>query len=193
MKIHDLNRNLSDEELVEQITESKNTLLFEVLYDRYSRIVFNKCLSFSRNEAEAQDLAQDVFIRVFIGLNSFIGNSKFSTWLYALTYNHCVNYVNRNVSKKIQKNAIRWEDFDQELIESDKSSLFELKAERLKLALEHVSPEDKMILLLKYQDDFSVKELSQVLFIKKSAVKMRLKRARARVFGVYKKLELQHG
>lgn len=193
MKIIDFQRSLTDKELVEQIVANKNTALFEVLYDRYSSIVYNKCYSFSKNEAEAQDLAQDVFIRVFIKLGSFNGKAEFSTWLYALTYNHCVNYVNRNASKQIEKNAIRWEDFDQELIETDKNSLLELKADKLKKALEIIAPEDKMILLLKYQDELSIKELSKVLLIEKSAVKMRLKRARARVAGVYAKLELMYG
>jgi RNA polymerase sigma-70 factor (ECF subfamily) len=190
LKIIDSQRSLSDKELIEQIVANKNTRLFEVLYDRYSSVVYNKCYSFSRSEAEAQDLAQDVFLRVFIKLGSFTGKSKFTTWLYALTYNHCVNYVTRNASKQIQKNAISLESIDLELIETDKNSLFELKADKLEKALEIIAPEDKMILLLKYQDELSIKELSKVLLIEKSAVKMRLKRARARVAGVYNKLQL---
>lgn len=182
--------NYTDEVLVEQILKTKNTKLFEVLYDRYCNVVYNKCLSFSKNSAEAQDLAQDVFLRLFVKLGSFKGDSKFSTWLYALTYNYCVNYVNRNVSKQIEKKAIRFEDMDMEFVETSKSSLFALEVDKLRKALEIVNPEDKMILLLKYQDEMPINELSKVLMIGESAVKMRLKRARARVISVYNKMAI---
>jgi RNA polymerase sigma-70 factor (ECF subfamily) len=181
-------RSLTDEELVIQIVKTKNTVLFEELYDRYSKVVYNKCLGFSKNEAEAKDLTQDVFIRLFVKLGSFKGNSKFSTWLYALTYNYCVNYVNRNASKKIEKNAVRFDDLNMDLMETSKSSLFELKVDKLEKALELIAPEDKMILLLKYQDEMPVSEISKILLIGKSAVKMRLKRARGRVINVCNKM-----
>lgn len=173
--------SLSDEELVDQIVKTGNILLFEVLYDRYSNIIYNKCFSFSKSEAEAKDLTQDVFLKLFIKMNSFKGKSKFSTWLYAFTYNLCANYVTRTTSKKIEKTAIPVEEYDHLLIEIDDYSLFQLKVSKLKKALEIISPEDKLILLLKYQDDLSIKELSAILDLGESGVKMRLKRAKARV------------
>lgn len=181
-------KQLSDDELVEQIVKSKKTELFEELYERYSSAVYNKCFAFTHNSDEAQDLAQDIFIRLFIKLGSFKGQSKFSSWLYAITYNYCVNYVNRSTSKKIERNAVHLDDQVLEIADVSKSSLFELKAEKLQKALELIDPDDKMILLLKYQDDVSVDEISNLLEIGKSAVKMRLKRARARVVAVYKKM-----
>ena len=177
-------QSLTDEELVEKIVKTQNTGLFSILYDRYSKVVYNKCYCFSSSEAEAKDLTQDVFIKLFVKLGSFSGTSKFSTWLYAFTYNLCVNYVNRDVSKKIEKNAVSVDDYDHLLIEPDDFSLFQLQAEKLKKALEIVSPEDKMILLLKYQDELSIKDLVNVLHISESAVKMRLKRAKARIIEI---------
>ena len=190
MKIEVDYLGLTDEDLVIQIVNSKNTVLFEELYDRYSSVVYNKCYGFSKNEAEAQDLTQDVFLRLFVKLGSFKGDSKFSTWLYALTYNYCVNYVNRNAAKQIEKNAVRFEDLNLDLMETSKSSLFELKADKLQKALELIAPEDKMILLLKYQDEMPVSEISKILSIGKSAVKMRLKRARGRVINVCNKMAI---
>ncbi len=189
LKNDDLYRKLTDEELVEQIVKTKNPAPFEILYDRYSSFVYNKCHSFANSDAEAQDLAQDVFLRLFIKLGSFKGNSKFKTWLYALTYNFCINYVNRNSSKQIEKNSIQFEDYNLPLGESSKQSLFELKVDRLEKALNLVASEDKMILLLKYQDDISIKEISEIMEIGKSAVKMRLKRARERVILVHNKMK----
>ena len=173
--------SLTDEELVAEIVKTQNTLLFEVLYDRYCHVVYNKCFSFSKSTDEANDLTQDVFLKLFIKLGSFKGNSKFSTWLYAFTYNFCANYVTRNTAKKIEKSSVPVEDYDHLLIDVDDHSLFQVKVDKLKKALDIISDEDRMILLLKYQDDLSIKELTSVLEIGESAVKMRLKRAKARV------------
>lgn len=66
--------------------------------------------------------------------------------------------------------------------------LFEMRIKKLEIALENINPDDKAILLLKYQDDISVKELQTVLKVGESAVKMRLKRARIRVLEEHNKL-----
>jgi RNA polymerase sigma-70 factor (ECF subfamily) len=172
---------MTDEELVDEIVKNKNVMLFEVLYDRYCNIIYNKCYSFSKSEDEANDLTQDVFLKLFIKLGSFKANSKFSTWLYSFTYNFCANYVTRTTAKKIEKKSIPVEEYDHLLIEVDDYSLFQIKVDKLRKALDLVSSEDRLILLLKYQDDLSIKELTSVLEISESAVKMRLKRAKARV------------
>jgi RNA polymerase sigma-70 factor (ECF subfamily) len=67
--------------------------MFGVLYDRYEHLVYNKC--FVNSIDEAKDLTQDVFLHVFIKIGSFKGNSKFSTWLYSVTYNF-VLIINRD-------------------------------------------------------------------------------------------------
>lgn len=185
MKNEDSFQHLSDEELVDKIVKTNNTVLFGELYDRYSKLVYNKCYSFAKNEAEAEDLTQEIFLQLFIKLNTYKGKSKFFTWLYAFTYNFCVNYINRDTSKKINKNSKPIEENDNLLIEIDDYSLFQLKVDSLQKALELISPEDKMILLLKYQDDISINELSKILDIGESAVKMRLKRAKARIIKIY--------
>ena len=80
------------------------------------------------------------------------------------------------------------EDYSPLQIEGADSSLFLLKEKTLKKALEVIAPEDKMILLLKYQDEFSIKYIMTVLEISQSAVKMRLKRAKARLIEAYNDL-----
>lgn len=184
-------KKLSDIELVNQIVETKNTLQFSTLYDRYSRKVYNKCYGFARNEDEAKDLTQDVFVKLFTKLHTFKGKSKFSTWLYSFTYNFCINYVNRDKARKMDDVSNSLDDHDyylSEMVDIPDEDLLELKVKKLKVALENIDPEDKAILLLKYQDDVSVKDLQTVLKIGKSAVKMRLKRARIRVVQEHNKL-----
>ncbi|PCE62984.1 RNA polymerase sigma factor [Sediminicola luteus] len=182
---HGSTKNLSDEELVELIKKSDNTLLFTQLYDRFSVKVYNKCLSFTKKKDVAKDLTQDVFLKVFTKLHTFEGRSKFSTWLYALTYNLCVNYKKKGKSSAMDflGDSLEKHEFylEQDEEDVDEDELFEIRAESLKIALEKIDPEDKALLLLKYQDEVSIKDLQEVMGLGQSAVKMRLKRARNRV------------
>lgn len=180
--------DLSDEELVEAIVKTNNTLMFEVLYDRFSSMVYNKCYGFANGQDEAKDLTQDVFLRVFVKLASFKGNSKFSTWLYAFTYNHCVNYVTRNTAKKIEKKSVNSDTIENIGENVDSTHEFQnMKVKKLKKVMELISPDDKMILLLKYQDNLSIREISEALEVGESAVKMRLKRAKEKLVHKYAK------
>ncbi|WP_297760325.1 sigma-70 family RNA polymerase sigma factor [uncultured Muriicola sp.] len=179
-------RSLTDEELVKTIIETKNTLLFGIIYDRYANKVYTKCAGFSRSEDEAADLTQDVFLMIYVKMGSFRGASKFSSWVYALTYNFCVNYVNRNKERKMSEKWEKLEDTDASLsINVEDRSLFHMRTDKLKRVLEQIAPEDKAILLLKYQDDVPIKELCAILNIGESAVKMRLKRAKLRLIETY--------
>ncbi|WP_136481352.1 RNA polymerase sigma factor [Cognatitamlana onchidii] len=186
MKTLDDISKLPDKDLVNAIVTTNNTLLFEILYDRYSTLVYNKCYGFSKDEDEAKDLTQDVFLKLFVKLSSFKGKSKFSTWLYAFTYNHCVNYVTRSTAKKFEKQSVDYKDIENlSEKEEDDASFLSMRVDKLKVALELISPEEKMILLLKYQDFLSIKEIESVLGIGESAVKMRIKRAKDKLKLVY--------
>lgn len=84
--------------------------MFVIFYDRFSEVVYNKCDGFSKNKKEAEDLIDDVFIRLFVKLKTIIGNSKFSKWLCYFTYNFSVNYVKRNVQIKEEDTSDEIED-----------------------------------------------------------------------------------
>ncbi|MDO6676398.1 RNA polymerase sigma-70 factor (ECF subfamily) [Tenacibaculum gallaicum] len=183
-------KKISDEDLVRKIVEKNDTHLFAVLYDRYAGVVYNKCYGFSKSKEEAQDLTHDVFIRLFVKLRTFKGKSKFSTWLYSFTYNFCVNYVQRNKEKKKERVTVVTDEIREEsnIDDIDDATLFELKSDKLAKALEMISPLEKMILLMKYQDEMSIKDISIGLDLGESAVKMRLKRAKAKVVKAYNEL-----
>jgi len=180
---------MTDEELVRNIVKNNNMMLFSILYDRYSQVIYNKCYGFAKSPAEAEDLTQDVFLMLFVKLGSFQGRSKFSSWVYSFTYNFCVNYVNRNKSRKISdKSDSIAEDPNKLGVQIDDDSILEMRSVKLKKALDLIDPEDKSILLLKYQDDVTIKELAVLMEIGESAVKMRLKRAKARIAELYNKI-----
>ncbi|SNR79155.1 RNA polymerase sigma factor [Lutibacter flavus] len=180
---------LSDNELVQRIVQTNDTHLFAVLYDRYVSMVYNKCYGFASSKEEAQDLTHDVFIKLFVKLRTFKGTAKFSTWLYSFTYNFCVNYVTRNNYKKNEKNFEGEISDDNNELDSSDESIYSMKSDKLKKALELIDPNEKMILLLKYQDDFSIKEIQEAMEIGESAIKMRLKRAKEKLISVYKNLK----
>ena len=182
-----LPHKLTDEALVELIITSHDPLLFKVLYDRYVFTVFNKCLSFSKNNQEAEDICQDIFIKLLIKIKSFKGDSRFSTWLYSFTYNHCVNYYHRNKFKKYEKNILNIEQMCDEVpLQANDDDLEQLlKLKKLKIAMGLIPNEDKEILILKYQDFKSIRDLMKLHNAGESAIKMRLKRAKEKLLGVY--------
>jgi RNA polymerase sigma-70 factor (ECF subfamily) len=171
---------MTDEEVVHLIVKNERTGLFSVLYERYADKVFRKCLSFEKERTVAKDLAHDVFIKVFLQLSNFQERSRFSTWLYSITYNHCVEYHRKKnkmpTDSLDDKHDIAYGDDDLE-----DETAFAIQTHILRKALDRVGVEDRMILLMKYQDGSSIKELMNVLNVSESAVKMRLARARKRM------------
>lgn len=177
---------IDDNDLVQRICASNDAYLFGVLYDRYAGLVYNKCLGFVQDKKEAEDVTHDIFLKLFISLRKYSGRSKFSTWLYSFTYNFCVNYVQRNMAKRPKKTDLE----DHENIEDyNDSDLIQLKADVLQAALNVVPAEDKMILLMKFQDDMSIADIMDALELGESAVKMRIKRAKSKVVNEYENLK----
>ena len=172
-------KNLSDEDLVKVIVESKSHDDFGILYDRYSEKVYHKCISFVKDLDLAQDLTHDIFLKVFVNLSRFSHKSKFSTWLYSLTYNFCIDYTRKNGKVRFEGDDKLTNIPDNEDDRNEKEIL-SLRAERLGAVLDLISPDDKAVLLMKYQDEMSVKDIETVLGLSESAVKMRVKRARAK-------------
>jgi RNA polymerase sigma factor (sigma-70 family) len=189
LKKNDTLENLTDNELVIRICEENNTILFDYLYDRYESKVYNKCYGFVKSRDEAEDLTQDIFLKVFGKLHTFKRQSSFSTWLYALTHVQCTNYVTREEENKISKATESVENDKQHLqLEVGDDSLFQMKAIKLQKAKDNIDPEDKSMLLLKYQDEVSIRELEVLLNISESAVKVSLKRAKSRIIEAYNNL-----
>lgn len=175
---------LSDEELVEEIVHSQNSRLVEVLYERYADKVYRRCISFVKEASIAEDLTHDIFIKVYLNLGRFKQKSKFSTWLYSITYNFCVDYVR----KKQKDNVVDMEDKEGEIAGRDidtADDLDHIALDRLTELLEQLKPEDKLILLMKYRDDMSIKDIQTAFDISESAVKMRVKRAKEKLKSLY--------
>lgn len=188
-----LNKNTAytDEELVRKIVAKNDSYYFSVLYDRYARFVYSKCYTFVNSEEEAQDLTHDIFIKIFINLKSFKGDSKLGTWIYSITYHFCINYINKKKAEKVFfSNEITEGAYEEDINDKQfESELFEIQYTQLQAIFLRLPIEDRMILLMKYQDDLSVKEIMKILKLNESAVKMRLQRARKKVLELREKSE----
>ncbi|MFS4483169.1 RNA polymerase sigma factor [Hyunsoonleella sp. 2307UL5-6] len=177
---------MTDEQIIEKIKQNGNTELFGIIYDRFSQRIYNKCYSFVKNEDEAKDLTHDIFLKIYVSVDKFNGTSKFSTWVYSLVYNHCINYVNRCPVKKHETPILDFfeipvftEDFELEILKKD------ITNKKLHYVLDNLSPLDKSILLLKYDENLTIKDIKAQLNISTSAVKMRIKRAKERFSHIY--------
>ena len=184
--------NLSDEEIIQIIQKEKKTDLFSILFDRYSKKVYHTCLSMVNSRALAEDLSHDIFLKVFLSLQKYDGKASFSTWLYRISSNFCIDFIRKH--KRID---IKIEDYSYELEsrteEENERELLSSKAETLTKILDQLDPEDKMILLMKYQEDMSIKDIMEVFDLSESAVKMRLKRAKAKAVNFKTEIKRDHG
>ncbi|MEE4257940.1 MAG: RNA polymerase sigma factor [Bacteroidales bacterium] len=176
-------RNLKDEEIISRIKEEGSSRCFEVLYYRYHEKVRGKCHSFVKNREMAEELAENIFIRAFEKLPSLKQLSSFSSWLYSITYNQCIDYLR----EKKKLHYPEWNRVNEmpEIIDETEEIIQDINYENLYAILEVIHPEEKALLLMKYQDALSMKQISAALRISENAAKMRLKRARTRVLLLY--------
>ena len=173
----------TDLELIEALINEKDNKWFAILYDRYASRVYNKCILLTHSTEAAKDLTHDIFIKVFIHIREFKGTSTFFSWLFAITYNTCINYLR----KSKMYNDVPFDDEKNQLVadEIDDGDLMEIELSRLKILLEEIPTDDKIILLLKYQDGMSINEIGQVFKIGESATKMRISRAKGKINCIY--------
>ncbi len=174
---------LKDDEIISRMRAENSSKYFEILYNRYHQKVLDKCYSLVKNRKLAEELATDIFSKVYEKLPSFRQLSSFSSWLYSITYNHCIDYLR----EKKNMHYPNWANENNlpEIIDETEEPIEDINYENLLLILEMVHPEEKALLLMKYQDELSLKQIGQALRISEDAVKMRLKRARTRVVYLY--------
>ncbi|NJN34915.1 MAG: RNA polymerase sigma factor [Saprospiraceae bacterium] len=184
---------MSDEEIVERILKGEQQLL-EQLYDRYSGKIFHKCLSIIKDREAAKDCTHDITIKIFMNLANFKGRSAFSLWVHSITYNYCMDYL----TKQKRMDYSDYSDYEYENVANDDEALEskllqDLKLTQLEAVFEKLNPDEKIILMMRYQDGMSVKDIADTLSIGESAVKMRLKRSRDRLAELIEELDKKQG
>jgi len=180
--------NSTDEELVRLFLESKDNRHFQKLYERYAVKVYQKCVTLTRDATRAEDITHDVFLKLIHKMGTFKTGSKFSTWLFTITHNHCMDLA--RVSKR-KITLVHGESPDRgEKAEICLQGLFEedVNLTILKEALDLLDLEDKAMVYLRYLDDRSIRDIAGIFRTTESAVKMRLLRSRRKLRKWYHKL-----
>lgn len=179
---------LSDSQLIALYLRDQDARYFSQLYRRYAGKVFAKCISMLADRAMARDATQDVFIKILLNLSKFTEQSSFSTWVYSITYNYCIDLI-----RKKKKNILIFtEDVGRvsKEVEVDipDSVILDMETNRLEVVMEKLPVGDKAILNMKYIDDMSIKEIGDVLDKTESAIKMQIMRAKIRAQGLYEEI-----
>ena len=183
-------QQLSDEAIIRRFLQTKDNAWFSQLYRRYSGKVYAKCIGMLREEALAQDVAQEIFVKLYVSLAKFSERSKFSTWVYSVTYNYCIDVIRKR--KKEQTLFAEEPDSMPEVIDDVPDELlFQMEVKRLKRVLDEIPVDDKAVLLMKYQDDLSIKDICEALGKSESAIKMKIKRAKHKTQRAYERLYAQ--
>ncbi len=181
-------RTLTDNDVIDRFIETQSQDDFGILYSRYSNKVYSKCLSLLKNEVAAQDATQEIFLKIFLNLANFNRKSRFSTWVYSITYNFCIDYLRRKKKERMivsDDQNVEGQDLEDD---GDDKDLLEMEIDRLKTVLDLIPVEDKAVLLMKYREELSIREISHVFGKTESAIKMKIKRAKSKTRTVYKNL-----
>lgn len=163
----------SDTQLVRlaQTQLPHNTQAFELLLARHEQKVFNLCSRYLGDDETAQDLSQDIFLKVFQQIHSFRGEAQFSTWLYRIALNTCHTEYGK---KKPDADTIdNWLD-DIQLSDEDPCHA---EADCIQHCLNQQTASERDIITMRFNADLPIQEIADILDIKLSAAKMRLYRA----------------
>jgi RNA polymerase sigma factor (sigma-70 family) len=173
---------LSEKEVITQILKGDQKA-YEVLVTRYQGFVYTIAMRYTGNREDAEDLAQQAFIKAYRCLNDYRGNSKFSTWIYTIVSSLCLTFLRK---KKLQVQSIY---LDEEKVlanladpvlpsnHAEEKSLIKLVNDAIAL----LNPEDAKVLILFYKAEQSVEEIGVIMGIQTNNAKVKLHRARQRL------------
>jgi len=172
----------TDLALIKEILNG-NTRLYAELVKRHQRFVFTLAIRFAKNREDAEEIAQDCFVKAYRALGTFKHESKFSTWLYTITYTTAMTFLRRKrpLTQSIdeQESSLQLQnhtsDFHADLIEKTSAHVY------LNQAIDLLLPDDAVIITLFYKGEQSLEEIGQVLNKDSSTIKVKLHRARLRL------------
>lgn len=174
---------------VEQVLQG-NVNAFTYIVDRHKDRAFNLAFRICCNREEAEEIAQDSFLKAYRALGSFQRKSSFSTWLYRIVYNTAVSYV--RVKKK---EILSLEDFPVDATDfigtctSDEEAESEYRKSLINFAFQKIGEEERSLITLHYYEEMSTEEISDVTGISKSNIKVKLFRARQKMLQIFENVE----
>jgi RNA polymerase sigma-70 factor, ECF subfamily len=172
----------SDEQLVARVQADRHDPRpFEVLVKRHQGFVLANCRIISRSPADAEDLAQEVFVKAYFGLRTFEQRAQFQSWLRRIKVNHVLNFLRKNRGKNnVDLDAALTTDSEELSVPAEADTALENDDDRKMIVevLDTLTETLRVPLLLRDADGMSYEDISKQLGIGLSAVKMRIKRGR---------------
>lgn len=172
----------SDIKDIRQIIKGNHSA-YQRLMNRHKTLVYTLALRLVKNPQEAEEVAQDAFVKAFRSLPNFEGKSKFSTWLYSITYKTAISHLRSQTNKKALYNNREPEDYDMTNVAIPQFT--KLKAQQrqrfLKQAISSLPKEEATIITLFYLHELSLKEIVSTMNISLSNAKVKLHRARKKL------------
>jgi len=177
---------LTDNNIIERVIKGENEL-FGILVERYQNWVFTIIYGILKNREDAEETAQDVFLKAYRSLGSFRGSSKFSSWLYRIAFNAAISSKRQkkcvvNASLDSLPVTFTFDEHIQEYYESAHEENLKLMNE----VIEKLDYESKTMLKLFYMDGRSVGELSDIFGFSESNVKVKMHRIRKNLLAAMK-------
>ncbi len=168
-----------------------DTNAFAILVDRYKGLVFTLSLKMLKNQEEAEEAAQDTFIKIYKSLNRFKGESKLSTWIYKVTYNTCLDRLKK---QKRMPPVIAINEFTEHQVKSLMNVMDTIEESERKQMIQDclglLPAEESFLLTIYYFKENSLREISKIMGITENNVKIKLFRSRRKLTGILKtKLE----
>ena len=172
----------SDSEIISQVLTGDHDA-YALLVERYKSYVFTLTLRFIKIREDAEEVAQDIFVKAYRSLADFKGTAKFSTWLYTIVNTTCITFLRK---KKLEIRSLD-EETTFEVADSQDSGFRANQVEQksrqnmVNQAISMLSADDAEIITLFYKNEQSLDEIGQILGIEVNTAKVRLHRARARL------------
>lgn len=163
------------------------TKAFAVLVDRYKDLVFTLAVRMLKNREEAEEVSQDTFFKVFKSLGKFKGDSKFSTWIYRITYNGCLDRLKKH---KQEYNCIPLDDYTERQLMTLDHAVDAMEVQEQEQAIKEclllLPKEDSFLLTLYYYEEQSLEDISNIMGITANNVKVKLYRSRKKLTSILK-------
>lgn len=156
-----------------------DTQSFTYFVNKYKDVVFSIAIKVLRNREDAEELAQESFIKAFKSLHTFKGTAQFSTWLYRITYNNCISEVRKRKLKFVSSDDIQLPDEPEEMNLDGIPA--ENRAKYVKAALDKLPQDEYTLVLLYYYEDKTIDEIASITKMTDSNVKVKLFRARKKL------------
>jgi len=171
-----------DDNYYVELVKNGQTSSFSYIVEKYRNIVFSIALKVLKNREDAEEMAQESFIKVYKSLRTFKGNAKFSTWLYRITYNTCISELRKRKMHFASTEEVQIKDEAQEMNLDGIPE--ENRAKVIKEAMGRLPEDEYTLVLLYYFEDQSIEEISKVTGLSESNAKVKLFRARKKLYTI---------